>query len=69
MKTREYECPKCSEDIDLETIDTEFDDSLLSLKLRCFKCGATWHEYFKLHYDGYSYKGEYYDADGSEVID
>ena len=66
-KTTAYLCPECGEDIDLDTTDTEFDDSSLSCKMYCEKCGATWREYFELHYTGYAYKGIDYEADGKEM--
>lgn len=67
-KTMEWVCPECNDDTDLETIDTEFDDSSLSCKINCGKCGATWHEYFDLRYAGYAYKGVDYEADGKEMF-
>lgn len=63
-KTTEYLCPECNEGVDLEIIDTEFDEDSLSCKICCSTCGATWHEYFELHYNGYAYKGIDYNADG-----
>lgn len=68
-KTTKYLCPKCGEDVDLETIDTEFDDDSLSQRLCCEKCGAEWHEYFELRYKGYAYKGVDYEADGKEMFE
>lgn len=66
-KTNEYCCPKCGEDIDLETIDTEFDESSVMQKLYCTKCGEVWREYFKTTYDGYSLDGKSYNAEGVEI--
>lgn len=66
-KTTEYLCPECGEDIDIETVDTEIDESSLSCAMYCTKCGATWHEHFDLRYSGYAYKGIDYEADGEEV--
>ena len=63
-KTTEYLCPECGEDVDIETVDTEIDECSLSLKMYCTTCGASWHEYFDLRYDGYSYKGIDYEVNG-----
>ena len=68
-KTTAYLCPECGEDIDIETTDTEIDESSLSCKMYCAVCGASWHEYFELRYDGYAYKGVDYEADGEEMFE
>ena len=68
-KTTEYLCPECGEDVDIETTDTEIDETSLSCKMYCGKCGANWHEYYELRYNGYAYKGVDYDADGEEICD
>ena len=67
LKNTEYLCPECGEDIDLETMDTDFDDGALSCKMCCEKCGATWREYYVLHYTGYAYKGVNYDEKGVKI--
>ena len=67
-KTAEYLCPECGEDIDIETVDTEIDESSLSCKMYCTKCGATWYEYFELRYNGYAYKDIDYEANGEEMF-
>lgn len=67
-KTTEYICPECGANEDIETVDTEFDEASLSCKCVCDKCGATWHEYFELRYNGYAYKGVDYTADGKEMF-
>jgi hypothetical protein len=46
--------------------DYEIDFGSLMVKLYCRECGATWREYFKLEYDGYSMDGKVYDKDGNE---
>lgn len=66
-KNTAYLCPECGEEIDLEIIDTEFDDSALSCKMSCATCGAVWYECFALHYGGYTYRGASYDADGKRI--
>ena len=39
----------------------------ISYSCGCGKCGLIWYEYFKITYDGYSYKGEGYAADGGRL--
>lgn len=68
-KTTAYVCPECGEDVDLETADAELDEESLSCKMCCLKCGATWHEYFELRYNGYAYNGRDYEADGTKMYD
>ena len=65
-KMIEDQCPNCH--IDHRTLmeDYEIDCDVLMVKLCCQGCGATWREYFKLEYDGYSMDGKVYDKDGNE---
>lgn len=67
-KIEPYICPECSADMDIQTVDTEIDENSLSCKMYCEKCGATWHEYYELRYNGYAYKGVDYEADGEEMF-
>ena len=62
-----YSCPECGNDIDLQTIDSEMDEDQMSTKMYCEKCDASWREHFKIIYDGYSYKGEDFAADGDRI--
>ena len=66
-KNEPYICPECGADMDIQTIDTEIDDTSLGCTMYCEKCGATWREYYELRYNGYAYKGIDYEADGEEM--
>ena len=67
-KIEPYICPECGADMDIQTTDTEIDDTSLSCKMYCEHCGASWHEYFELRYNGYAYKGIDYEANGEEMF-
>ena len=65
-KTIEDQCPHCHADHSASMEDYEIDCDVLTVKLYCRKCDATWREYFKLEYDGYSMYGKVYNKDGNE---
>ena len=65
-KTIEDQCPNCHVDHRASMEDYEIDFNVLVVELYCQECGATWREYFKLEYDGYSMDGKVYDKDGNE---
>ena len=67
-KMTEYLCPACGDTEEVEITDTEIDDSSLSCKCSCAKCGAMWQEYFELRYNGYANKGIDYKANGKEMF-
>lgn len=69
MKKFEYVCPECKNDMDNEIVDVVWDDGLLIQKYCCGKCNATWKEYFILRYDGYSYNGQVFNADGGKTFE
>ena len=66
-KIYEYTCPECGNDMENETIDMYEDIDCITKVISCGKCGLVWREYFKVTYDGYSYKGEGYAADGGRL--
>ena len=61
-------CPKCGADHTGMT-DYEMDLDCLWTKWECYICGESWSEYATLIYDGYTYEGKTYDADGKECTD
>lgn len=66
VKNRDYICPQCGEDMDLQTEDWYFDDNTVIFEMYCPKCGKQWREYFLLKYDGYGCDGRVYDANGED---
>ena len=67
-KTEMCECPKCGE-VEARVEDYEFDIDCLWIKCYCTACEESWTEYATLTYDGYSYNGKVYDAEGKECLD
>ena len=67
-KTEMGICPACDND-DCEMVDMEMDVDCLWTRWRCKECGEEWSEYATLTYDGYSFNGTTYDADGKECTD
>ena len=68
IKNEGFVCPKCGE-WDVRTEDYVMDIDCLWVKLSCPHCEESWSEYHSLTYDGYTYEGKVYDADGKECID
>ena len=78
-KTREYECPKCGEFEEVATVDIGENIDLaeeganlyeyITVKRKCYKCGAKWTEYMRLVYDGYSNGANIYFKDGIKAED
>lgn len=67
-KKERFVCPKCGSDA-VEIYDQEVVDNCLRFDCQCCECGKTWHEYFKLIYDGYCCDSKVYDANGNLEID
>lgn len=67
-KTSDYVCPACSEDMDLQVIDTELTYDRILLKISCCRCGAIWGEHFSMKYSGYIYNNKFYGVDGNELF-
>ena len=65
-KNESYVCPICGESDKVTTEDYEIDCDCLVEWLYCKRCDESWKEYHILTYDGYSYNGNYYYANGDE---
>lgn len=78
-KIREYECPKCGEFEEVATTDIGENIDLaeegaelyeyITVRRKCYKCGAKWTEYMRLTYDGCYSEGALYDKNGEKVED
>lgn len=66
VKNREYMCPQCGDDMDLQTEDWYFDDNTAIFEMYCPKCGKQWREYFLLKYDGYGCDHRVYNEYGED---
>lgn len=64
-KKEECQCPHCG-GYEARIEDYSIYCDCLTLEFFCPTCGADWMEYSKLTYDGYSYKGKSYNAEGEE---
>ena len=66
-KIVDYDCPKCGNDENCETLDFMLDCDCATMQVHCCKCDSVWYEYFLLKYDGYAMDGKVYDKDGEDA--
>ncbi len=65
-KTVATVCPNCGKSDFTNSCQSYFDDEM-SFQCDCNNCKATWFNWYKLTYSGYTYNNESYDEKGNRI--
>lgn len=66
-KQHAYICPTCGEMKTIDFIESSLEDGIAYERMRCWKCGEEWENFYSIQYCGYTAGNTVFNAKGDRI--